>query len=409
MPQFALRMQGAQRSFIREILKVTADPTVISFAGGLPNPASFPVAEIAAAAGAVLAESGARALQYSATEGYLPLRQWIAHRYRAKKGMDVDPADILITTGSQQALDLAAKVLVNAGDPVVIEKPGYLGAIQAFSLFRPHWRSVPLLDDGPDLPALDRALAGAKLFYAVTSFQNPSGLSYSEAKRAQVAELLRRHDCFFLEDDPYGELRFAGRDLPPVYAQRPEHSLLLGTFSKIAAPGFRLGWIVARGEIMERLVIAKQAADLHTGSLDQMVVQRFLADNDFEAHVARIRKLYGGQCRAMQEAIARHFPKDVRVTAPEGGMFLWATLPEGLSSMELLQLAVERKVAFVPGAAFHVDGTGEDTLRLNYSNADSETINEGIRRLAQCLEICRARRRAALDLDEAAMQRGCQD
>ncbi|MBA4358944.1 MAG: aspartate aminotransferase, partial [Desulfovibrio sp.] len=351
MPQFAERMQGAQRSFIREILKITVDPSVISFAGGLPNPESFPVAGIAAAAQAVLEESGARALQYSATEGSLPLRQWIAARYGLKKGMDVDEGDILITTGSQQALDLAAKVLVDEGDPVVMEKPGYLGAIQAFSLFRPSWRSVPLEHDGPNLAALDRALAGAKLFYAVTSFQNPSGLTYSEAKRAAVAELLRRHDCFFLEDDPYGELRFAGADLPPVYKQRPENSLLLGTFSKIAAPGFRLGWIVARGGIMERLVIAKQAADLHTGSLDQMVVERFLRDNDFEAHVARIRTLYGGQCRAMQQAIARHFPRDVQVTAPEGGMFLWATLPAGLSSTELLELAVERKVAFVPGAA----------------------------------------------------------
>jgi len=393
MPQFAERMQGAQRSFIREILKITADPSVISFAGGLPNPASFPVTEVAAAAQAVLAESGASALQYSTTEGYLPLRQWIAERYRVKKGMEVDPADILITTGSQQALDLAAKALVNAGDPVVIEKPGYLGAIQALSIFRPDWRSVPLHEDGPDLEALDKALAGAKLFYAVTSFQNPSGLSYSEEKRTQVAELLRRHDSFFLEDDPYGELRFAGRDLPPVYKERPEHSLLLGTFSKIAAPGFRLGWIVAKGEVMERLVIAKQAADLHTGSLDQMVVHRFLKDNDFEAHVLRIRKLYGDQCQAMQEAIARHFPKNVAVTEPEGGMFLWATLPEGLSSLELLKLAVERKVAFVPGAAFFVDGTGDNTLRLNYSNADAATIDEGIRRLAECMQAELARGR----------------
>ncbi len=388
MPEFAERMSGAKRSFIREILKITADPQVISFAGGLPNPASFPVAEIAAAAKAVIEESGARALQYSTTEGYLPLRQWIAARYKTRKGMDVDPGDILITTGSQQALDLVAKVIVNAGDPVVIEKPGYLGAIQAMTIFRPDWRSVPLEQDGPDLDALDRALAGAKLFYAVTSFQNPSGLSYSAAKRQAVAELLRKHGSFFLEDDPYGELRFSGTDLPPVYAHRPEDSMLLGTFSKIAAPGFRLGWIVAKGEVMERLVIAKQAADLHTGSLDQMVVQRFLQDNDFEAHVARIRKLYGAQCEAMKAAIKRHFPASVKVTDPEGGMFLWATLPEGANSIDLLKMAVERKVAFVPGEAFYVDGTGANTLRLNYSNADEDIINEGIRRLAECMAAC---------------------
>ena len=383
MPKFAERMQGAQRSFIREILKVTADPSVISFAGGLPNPESFPVAAIAAAAQAVLAESGAAALQYSTTEGYLPLRQWIAARYKTKKGMDVDPGDILITTGSQQALDLAAKVLINAGDPVVIEKPGYLGAIQAFSLFRPAWRSVPLLDDGPDLDALDAALAGAQLFYAVTSFQNPSGLSYSEDKRAAVAALLRRHDCFFLEDDPYGELRFAGRDLPPVYAQRPENSLLLGTFSKIAAPGFRLGWIVAQGEIMERLVIAKQAADLHTGSLDQMLVERFLRDNDFEAHVERIRTLYGGQCRAMQASIARHFPKDVHVTAPEGGMFLWVTGPAELDALRLLERALKQNVAFVPGRDFFPAEGGRNHFRLNFSTSTPERISEGVRRLGQ--------------------------
>lgn len=388
MPEFAERMSGAKRSFIREILKITADPQVISFAGGLPNPASFPVAEIAAAAKAVIEESGARALQYSTTEGYLPLRQWIAARYKKRKGMDIDPNDVLITTGSQQALDLVSKVIVNAGDPVVIEKPGYLGAIQALTIFRPDWRSVPLEEDGPDLDALDKALAGAKLFYAVTSFQNPSGLSYSEAKRKAVADLLRKHGNFFLEDDPYGELRFSGVDLPPVYAHRPEDSMLLGTFSKIAAPGFRLGWIVARGEVMERLVIAKQAADLHTGSLDQMVVQRFLQDNDFEAHVARIRKLYGAQCEAMKAAIRRHFPKSVKVTDPEGGMFLWATLPEGANSIDLLKMAVERKVAFVPGEAFHVDGAGANTFRLNYSNADEDIINEGIRRLAECMAAC---------------------
>lgn len=388
MPEFAERMSGAKRSFIREILKVTADPQVISFAGGLPNPASFPVPELALAAKAVIEENGARALQYSTTEGYLPLRQWIAARYKKRKGMDVDPGDILITTGSQQALDLVSKVIVNAGDPVVIEKPGYLGAIQAMTIFRPDWRSVPLEDDGPDLDALDRALAGAKLFYAVTSFQNPSGLSYSAAKRRAVAELLKKHGSFFLEDDPYGELRFSGTDLPPVYALRPEDSMLLGTFSKIAAPGFRLGWVVAKGEIMERLVIAKQAADLHTGSLDQMVVHRFLEDNDFEAHVARIRKLYGAQCEAMKAAIRHHFPASVKVTDPEGGMFLWATLPEGANSIELLKMAVERKVAFVPGEAFHVDGTGGNTFRLNYSNADEDIINEGIRRLAECMAAC---------------------
>ncbi len=385
MPQFADRVAKAQRSFIREILKVTAQPSIISFAGGLPNPAAFPIPEIAAAASKVICEAGPSALQYSTTEGYLPLREWIAARYKKRMDMDVDPADILITTGSQQALDLVAKVMVNAGDTVVMERPGYLGAIQALSIFRPAWRSVSLDPDGPKLDELDRALDGAKLFYAVTSFQNPSGLSYSEEKRAAVADLLRKHGTFFLEDDPYGELRFTGQALPPVFKQRRENSMLLGTFSKVAAPGFRLGWIVAPHEIMERLVIAKQAADLHTSSIDQMIVHRFLADNDFDAHVAEIRAMYGKHCQAMQEAIAKHFLKNVAVTHPEGGMFLWVTLPEGISASELLKRAVDCKVAFVPGEAFYVDGTGKNTLRLNFSNANPETIAEGIKRLGECI------------------------
>jgi len=392
---FSARIQGAKRSFIREILKVTANPEVISFAGGLPNPATFPVEQFAAAAARVLAEDGASALQYSTTEGYPPLREWIAARYAKRKGLVVDPDDILITTGSQQALDLAAKVFLDAGDAMVLEKPGYLGAIQAFALFRPGWRPVPLEEDGPDLEVLARHLDGAKLFYAVTSFQNPSGLSYSRAKREVVAKLLDQSGAFFLEDDPYGELRFAGEDLPPVYAWRPERSVLLGTFSKIAAPGFRLGWMVATGEIKERLVIAKQAADLHTGSLDQMVVWRFLADNDFEAHIARSRELYRVQCEAMQAACAEFLPPEVRVTKPQGGMFLWAEMPAAINAVELLKMAVENKVAFVPGEAFYVDGTGSNTLRLNFSNSDPERIRTGMRRLGECMRACLSRRRAA--------------
>ena len=392
---FAARIQGAKRSFIREILKVTANPEVISFAGGLPNPATFPVKELSAAATRVLAEDGASALQYSTTEGYPPLRQWIAARYAKRKGITVDPDDILITTGSQQALDLAAKVFLDAGDPLVLEKPGYLGAIQAFALFRPGWRPTPLEEDGPDLEVLKRHLDGAKLFYAVTSFQNPSGLSYSRAKREAVARLLDESGAFFLEDDPYGELRFAGEDLPPVYAWRKERSVLLGTFSKIAAPGFRLGWMVAQGDIKERLVIAKQASDLHTGSLDQMVVHRFLADNDFEAHIARSREIYRTQCEAMQAACAEYLPAEVQVTRPEGGMFLWAEMPAGINAVELLEKAVACKVAFVPGEAFYVDGTGGNTLRLNFSNSDPERIREGMRRLGECMRQSMARKRPA--------------
>ena len=388
---FARRMGTVPRSFIREILKVTQDPSVISFAGGLPNPRLFPTDALAEAARAVIAENGATALQYSTTEGHPPLRQWIAERYRERDGMDVDPDQIIVTTGSQQALDLMAKVFVDRGDAIVMESPGYLGAIQAFSMFEPSYRPVPLMEDGPDLDALAKALDGARLFYAVTTFQNPSGLTYSEEKRRAVADLLRDTDVIFAEDNPYGELRFSGEHLPPVFSHRPENSLLLGTFSKIAAPGFRIGWVVAGDDIRPSLVKAKQAADLHTSTVNQAVLHRWLMDNDLDEHVARIRESYGSQCRAMLAAVDAYFPEEVRITRPEGGMFLWATLPEGLSSRELFDLAIAEKVAFVPGDPFYVDGGGASTLRLNYSNADEATVDEGIKRLGNCMKAYLAR------------------
>lgn len=384
--QFAARMDSVHRSFIREILKVTADPEVISFAGGLPNPALFPMAELAEAAAAVIGTEGRETLQYSTTEGYAPLREWIAARYRDRKGLDVSADDILVTTGSQQALDLTGKVFVDRGTPVLMEAPGYLGAIQAFSVFQPDFRTVPLEDDGPDLAELERQLdAGARLFYAVTNFQNPSGLTYGPDKRRAVADLLAGTDVLFVEDDPYGELRFSGEDQPPVCALRPENSVLTGSFSKVAAPGFRIGWMVARGPMRDALVRVKQASDLHTSTVTQRIIHRYLMDNDLDAHIARIRTSYGEQCRAMQDAAARHLPEEVRLTRAEGGMFLWATMPEGYSSMDLFGRAIKEKVAFVPGRPFYVDGSGDNTMRLNYTNSDPERIEDGMARLGRCL------------------------
>ncbi|WP_035250469.1 PLP-dependent aminotransferase family protein [Desulfocurvus vexinensis] len=384
---FAARMGSVHRSFIREILKVTADPEVISFAGGLPNPGLFPMRELAEAAAQVIGQEGRSTLQYSTTEGHAPLREWIAARYRERKGLDVGADDILVTTGSQQALDLMGKVLIDKGDRVLMEAPGYLGAIQAFSVFQPEFRTVPLEDDGPDLEVLARELAGGvKAFYAVTNFQNPSGLTYGPAKRRAVADLLAGTDVFFAEDDPYGELRFEGQDQPPVYALRPENSVLTGSFSKVCAPGFRIGWIVARGPLRDALVRVKQASDLHTSTVTQRIVHRYLETNDLDAHIARIRQCYGEQCRAMQEAAARHLPPEVRLTRAEGGMFLWAVMPEGYSSMELFERAIRCKVAFVPGRPFYVDGSGDNTMRLNYTNSEPERIEEGMRRLGRCLE-----------------------
>ncbi len=396
---FAARMAGVHRSFIREILKVTADPSIISFAGGLPNPGLFPQAELAEAAAEVIANHGGQVLQYSTTEGHPPLRRFIARRYAKRFGLDVDPEDVLITTGSQQALDLIGKVFIDPDAPVVVERPGYLGAIQAFSVFGPRFAPVNLEDDGPDLAALERALgagtsAPARVYYAVPNFQNPSGLTYSPAKRRAVADLLKDSSTLFVEDDPYGELRFAGEHQPPLYALRPENSLLLGTFSKVAAPGFRVGWIVAAGEMRSKLVVAKQAADLHTSTVCQCILSRFLETNDLDAHIERIRENYGHQARVMVDALERHMPEEVRFTRPEGGMFCWAEMPEGASAMDLLERAVERKVAFVPGRAFYTDGTGGNTMRLNFSNSDEERIEEGMARLGQCAKDYLAKRPA---------------
>ena len=383
----AQRMSGVPRSFIREILKVSLDPTIISFAGGLPNAAYFPVGELEAAAAKVFASQGATALQYGRTEGDEELRQWIANRYRDKKGLEVDIDHILITNGSQQGLDLLGKVLLDSGDGVLIEEPGYLGAIQSLSLFQPRFLPVALNDDGLHIPSLHKTLAGAsaKLLYAVPSFQNPSGVSYSDDNRQRVADLAREHRFVVVEDDPYGELRFAGREAKSFAHYLPESTVLLGSFSKVVAPGFRLGWLVAPSWLHDRLIVAKQAADLHTSSFTQRVMATFLADNDLDSHIARIIEAYGRQCRAMEDALQRHFPKEITFTKPEGGMFLWGRLPEGMDAMQLFHKAVGEKVVFVPGNPFYTASGATSTMRFSFSCVDGPIIDEGVQRLARAL------------------------
>jgi 2-aminoadipate transaminase len=380
---FADRMFSVKRSFIREILKVTEDPSIISFAGGLPNPKSFPVEAVAEAASKVLKESGESALQYSTTEGYLPLREYIARRY-ARQGLKVDPGEILITNGSQQGLDLIGKILLNKGDIVAVERPTYLAAIQSFGMYEPVFRDVPLLDNGIDVDALDKVLSDnvVKMFYSVPSFQNPTGITYSDETRKRVAKAFKSHDTVFVEDNPYGDIRFIGKDLPPMRYYLDSDVITMGSFSKTVSPGMRLGWLYASGDIMEKLTIAKQAADLHTSYFVQRIVYQYLADNDVDQHIKKIRGMYKEQRNAMVSAIERYFPEGIQFTRPEGGMFLWVTLPEGISSMDLFDLAIEQKVAFVPGQAFFVDGSGTNTLRLNYSNSDEAQIEKGIKRLA---------------------------
>ena len=386
MTRYATRMSTVGKSFIREILKVTGNPEIISFAGGLPNPLSFPIDAIRAASDKVLREDGKAALQYSTTEGYAPLREWIAARY-AKKGVRVSANNIMITTGSQQGLDLIGKVFLDRGDGVIIERPGYLGAIQALSMFEPKYLPVTLDDDGVNIPELTRALEhNPKIFYGVPNFQNPSGLSYSEDKRRQVAAVMRQHDTVFIEDDPYGELRFMGKPAPSMGTLLEDNVLLLGSFSKIFSPSMRLGWVYAPDDSMDQLITAKQGADLHTNFFAQRLLYEYLRANDIDAHIETIRVLYKKQRDAMVEAIRRYFPADVKCTEPEGGMFLWATLPDGLSALKLFDAAIARDVAFVPGDPFYVDAQNVSTLRLNYTNSDEAAIEVGIRRLAGAIE-----------------------
>ncbi|WP_048191110.1 PLP-dependent aminotransferase family protein [Methanobacterium sp. SMA-27] len=384
---FADRMSKVPRSFVREILKVTENPDIISFAGGLPNPLSFPHNELAEASAFVLSNSSNKALQYSSTEGYKPLREYIANRYQLS-GLDVSSDNILITNGSQQGLDLIGKIFLNRGDAVLIERPTYLAAIQAFGLYEPKFVSVPLLNDGVDLNILKNMVEtfNPKIFYSVPNFQNPTGITYSLEKRKEIGKIFNKNRTIFVEDNPYGEIRFMGDDLPPVkkYLKR---SILLGSFSKIVSPGMRLGWIVADNEIMNNLVTAKQASDLHSNFLSQMIVHRYLTDNDVEKHLNNIRKMYKIQRDCMITMIKKYFPSDVKYTRPEGGMFLWVTLHDGMSSMELFEIALDENVAFVPGEAFYSDDPELNTLRLNFSNSDVKKIEEGIKRLGNSIKM----------------------
>ncbi len=385
---FATRMKNVPKSFIREILKVTQNPDVISFAGGLPNPRFFPVKEITQAATDVLSGTDISALQYSTTEGYAPLREYIAQRYREKRNINITADEILITNGSQQGLDLIGKVFLNTGDKIAIEKPAYLGAIQAFSVYEPQFFPVPLLEDGVDIEPLENVLNenSIKFFHTVINFQNPSGISYSESKRKELAELLKKYNTIAVEDDPYSDLRFSGTAPKSMRSFLDGQVILLGSFSKTIAPGMRLGWICAKREIMDKLIIAKQASDLHSNSLCQRIVHKYLTDNDVNKHIEKIINVYRKQKDAMTTAIEKYFPSEVKFTRPEGGMFLWATLPEHLSALELFENTVKENVVFVPGTPFYTDGGGTNNMRLNFSNADENVIEEGIKRLGRLIK-----------------------
>lgn len=381
-------IRSTPASFVRGILKVAADPSIISFAGGLPNPISFPQDALSESMQRIVKDYGSKVFQYSLTAGLPELRRYIAQRYKAKHGLDITEDEIVITTGSQQALDLIAKVLLDRGDGVIVENPTYLAAIQAFSMSMPKFYPVELTDEGMDVDGLRRALENdVKFVYAIPNFQNPTGLTYSAACRERVFAALDERDTVLIEDDPYGELMFGGTRLPYIGAGRLKNSILLGTFSKTCTPGMRTGYIVCKNaELMKHISVAKEASDLHTNIFSQYLIYDYLTHNDYDAHISRITELYRKQADAMISAMRKYFPTTVGYTEPRGGMFLWVTLPDGMSAMSLFPKALENKVAFVPGDPFYVDRKDANTMRLNFTNADCATIEEGIRRLGAILK-----------------------
>ncbi|WP_300708178.1 PLP-dependent aminotransferase family protein [Limnohabitans sp.] len=385
----ARRADKMNPSVIREILKVTEKPGIISFAGGLPSPLTFPIDAMREASERVLRDDGKAALQYAASEGYAPLREWVAQDL-LKQGMRVDPDQVLITTGSQQGLDLVAKILIDAGSRILVETPTYLGALQAFTPMEPVAVSVNSDDHGVD-PTDLRAKVGtgadkARFVYLLPNFQNPTGRTMTEERRAAVAQVAVESGLPIIEDNPYGDLWFDEQPAPSLSSRHPEGSVYLGSFSKILAPGLRLGYLVAPKALYPKLLQAKQAADLHTPSFNQRVVAEVLKDGFIDRHVPTIRALYKQQCEAMLAALEREMAGlGLSWNRPVGGMFLWVQLPQGLKAIPLLDKAVEKGVAFVPGSAFYAGAANENTLRLSFVTATVDQINTGMAALAAAI------------------------
>jgi 2-aminoadipate transaminase len=398
--RYAQRTLGVKSSAIRELLKVTQKPEVISFGGGLPAPDVFPVKQFEEACHKVLAEHGAQALQYGPTEGYQPLREMIA-RNIARYGIYAKAENVLITSGSQQALDLIGKLLINRGDRIVLEAPTYLGALQAFNVYGAQYVPVPVDDDGMITDRVDISLrSGPKFMYILPNFQNPAGVTLSVERRRQLIVLADKYGIPIIEDDPYGQLRYEGEHLPPLVVLDRENLrrdngftlgnvIYLSTFSKTLAPGIRLAWMVAPEDVIVKLVQLKQGADLHTSTFNQYVAYEVARDGFLDQHVRLIRQVYRERRDAMLQALEEYFPHEVTWTHPKGGLFLWVTMPEGTDSHALLQAALAENVAFVPGDSFYADNGREGSrhMRLNFSHSQPELIREGIRRLSVAVKM----------------------
>ncbi len=394
--RFAQRTQRMKSSAIRELLKLTEDPEIISFAGGLPAPDVFPVEEFVEASTRVLRTQGATALQYGSTEGYTPLREMIA-RFATRNGIEVTRDNIMITSGSQQALDLLGKIFINHGDRVLVEAPTYLGALQAWNVYGSEYVPVRSDNDGIVTSELDSALrTGPKFIYVLPNFQNPTGVTLSLERRYQLIEIADHYGVPIVEDDPYGQLRFEGEHIPSLEvldgrkhrngSSYTGNVIYLSTFSKTLSPGIRLAWVIAPEEVIRKLVMAKQGADLHSATLNQMIAYEVAHGGFIDRHVEVIKKVYRERRDVMLDTLAEHMPEGVTWTHPQGGLFLWATIPEGMSTVELFKEAVKEKVAFVPGSSFFPCGGGENTMRLNFSYCKPEIINEGIARLARVIK-----------------------
>jgi 2-aminoadipate transaminase len=396
--RYAARAKGIRSSAIRELLKISEQPGVISFAGGLPSADAFPLRKFEDACHKVLTEQASHALQYSTTEGYEPLRDLLA-RNMSRYGIHAKVENLMITSGSQQALDLIGKLFINPGDRVLVEAPTYLGALQAFNSYGADYISVAVDDEGLRTELLENPLrSGPKFMYVLPNFQNPAGTTLSEGRRHELVLLADKYGIPIVEDDPYGQLRYEGEHLPPLVVIDRENLrrdngysignvIYLSTFSKTLAPGLRLGWIVAPPEIISKLVQLKQGADLHTSTFNQFVAYEVARDGFLDEHVKFIRELYRERRDTMLDALKKFFPSEVTWTRPHGGLFLWVTMPEGMKSQKILESALSQNVAFVPGGCFYPHDTGDDChMRLNFSNARPEQIWEGIRRLALAVE-----------------------
>ncbi|MBP7177009.1 MAG: PLP-dependent aminotransferase family protein [Thermoclostridium sp.] len=388
--QFSKRMNSLKASEIRDLLKLTERPEMISFAGGMPAPEFFPSEAIRESMNSVLSLKPETALQYACTEGYTPLREDIARRMKTKFGASVDGEQILITSGSQQGLDFTGKLFLDEGSVVLCESPTYLAALNAFRSYMPRFVEVPTDSDGIKPDCLEKLLAeteGIRLIYVIPDFQNPTGNSWSMERRKAFMDIIGRYDIPVLEDNPYGELRYEGERLPSLLSMDTKGQVIFtGTFSKILVPGFRLGWIAAQKDILRKFALLKQGADLHTAMTTQMCIHEVLQHFDLEGHIAKLQQVYHTRRDVMLDAISRYLPLSVQPSHPQGGLFLWLTLPDDMNARDLLEKSLRNNVAFVPGGSFFPNGGHENTMRLNYSYSCEELIVEGIRRLGEVIQ-----------------------